>query len=249
MNLKTLTILFMIQLSLLVFTVSASSDSTVTHQNQVIQQTQVIDKSIPSIGPVQLDTCQRPNIHWVWEFTYFSRDHLSKSMVLEVDLSPTQLNLIVTQANSPKLNVEYHQNNTQILTIGENEVPRGLALHHLRERIYDSPLVLEDFKILNKLVYQCEKDSEAQAVFLADSMVSYSNIKELEQPKSWRLYQYRWKSWKHFKLDYWLKTKSWNKIFPSEIRIEAQGEENGTLKLKSLKINEHLVGLPQPEPR
>lgn len=238
MNLKTLTFFFTIQLTLFVISVSAGNDSL------VIKQTQFTEQPIPSIGPVQLDPCQRPEIHWIWEFTYFSRDHLSKTMELEVFLNPDNLNLLVTQENSPRLNVQYHQNNTQLLKIGENEVPRGLALHHLRERIYDSPLVLEDFKILNKLVYQCEIDSEAQSVFLADSMVSYSNIKELDQPKSWRLYQYRWKSWKHFKLDHWLKTKSWDKIFPSEIRIEAQGEENGTLRLKSLEINGHLIGIP-----
>lgn len=221
----------------------------VQKQPQIQQQS---IKKTPSIGPALTPekaafNCQRPKLEWKWEFSYFSRDHLKKQIMIDIVQDTNRIFVQAINQKGQEIHLEFNEIG-QTMWYGINDVPRGLALHHLRERLFDSPLLLEDFKVLNRLVYQCPEHDQRDSVFLKDSLVSYSNLKTLEEPSAWRQYQYRWKAWKHWYFKAWLQAPSWEARFPSLIDITGQGEETGRLQLKSLKVDGRVIGIPKDYP-
>lgn len=224
-------------------------------KSPVAKQPTIKQKSIkktPSIGPPITPehsdfNCKRPRLEWKWDLSYFSRDHLKKQIHIEVIQDTNRIYIQAKNKQGQEIQLEFDEDG-QRMWYGINDVPRGLALHHLRERLFDSPLLLEDFKVLNRLVYQCPEHDQRDSIFLKDSLVSYSNLKTLEEPSAWKQYQYRWKAWKHWYFKAWLQAPSWETRFPSLVDITGQGEETARLQLKSLKIDGRVIGIPQNYP-
>lgn len=209
------------------------------------------------IGPKFMKLCKSNQLEWTWNLKYFSRDHQAFEAQLDFSWRDGRLQLEAMDHDSSKVRVEIFEKTAQMF-FGPNDVPRQLALPHLRERILGTPLVLDDLRSIYRFVSNCEAEFKVDMAFFKDSMIAYSNVKPVEdfeesQPdlqkkysNRWKQYNYRWKQWKKWHFKSWLRTPIWEKKFPQIIEFTGQGEEWGRLELVKLRVNSQKVAIPQP---
>lgn len=123
------------------------------------------------------------------EATAHTQDYDGKAMVLQIQWKhhPQATDTLrIDQVGGQKL--EFINNGQERwLWLGqENRYMRRLAMHHLRESIFNSPFLLDDLELLTNGAYRCQDSTDHSKGILrtAKSMAWYSLRLSLESPPS-----------------------------------------------------------------
>jgi hypothetical protein len=205
--------------------------------------------------PGETADCALRQLEWSWSLEYFSRDHQASHAQFDFTWRDGVLQLEGLDADLSQVRVMVKVDDVTVF-YGANEVPRRLALHHLRERVLGTPLLFDDLRSIYRFVSNCHQEFRVDPVFFKDSMIAYSNLKthRLDEQISsdtmysnqWRQYHYRWRQWKNWHFKSWLRTPVWRKNFPQIIEFTGQGDEWARLELVRLKVNFVKVKIPDP---
>ena len=208
------------------FIVLFLSLSTIAFSQEI---TSVEDKFNPVL-------CNISSSQLSWQFEYVNREGLPQEMDIHIRQTP---HLLVAQViKSDKKEIYVFKDNEQYVELGDYHVPRQLALHHLRERVMESPLMIEDFKILRSRSFFCPRSQTQDSLFLKDSLITYSNVKPLLNKHGYQLYDWRNKSWKKWHI------KAYSEYFINKKKvqipnyIDVEDEYNwGRLTMTALRVN------------